>query len=82
VVRKGEEPRRVLGFPLRARGGRGADDQPRVLGMPRGGMHPQALDLRGLAHPVRWWRWRRRVHRLGPYALGYDESDGAGDESA
>ena len=41
-------------------------------------MHPQAFDLRGLAHPVRWWRWRRQVHRLGPYAPEYDESEGAG----
>jgi hypothetical protein len=58
--------------------------QPRVLGINRHWFavlrdRPGArtFDLRWVAHPVRWLRWRRQVHRLGPYAPDYDADDGS-----
>ena len=73
MVRDGEEPKRVLGFPLRQAGPRRREDEPSVLGLPRGWISPPAFDLRRIAHPLRWWRWRRQVQRLGPYAPDYDD---------
>jgi len=75
VAHEGEEPKRVLGIPLSGAAG-GDRFPPRVLGIPRDWFGPPAVDLRRLAHPRRWWRWRRQVRRLGPYAPDYGD-DGA-----
>ena len=86
VVHEDGEPRRVLGIPRLRSGVRPDECQPRVLGIPRDWFviprerpGSAAFDVRRVAHPMRWWRWRRQVHRLGPYAPDYDDG-GAGPE--
>lgn len=52
------------------------DTEPRVLGIPRSWYRmPQPFDLRWAPHPIRWWKWRLQVHRLGPYAPRYEATD-------
>ena len=75
MAREAEEPKRVLGIPLSG-ASRREEFRPGVLGMPRHWFGPPTVDVRRLAHPVRWWRWRRQVRRLGPYAPGYDDDGG------
>ena len=69
------EPQRVLGMPT-GRGDwrvRSDDTRPRVLGVPVTWVRPRPVDLRWVRHPVRWVRWRRDVHRRGPYAPDFDD---------
>ena len=74
---------RVLGMTRHRSGLRPEDYQPRVLGIPRDWIQVNrqktgspTFAVRRIAHPVRWWKWRREVHRLGPYAPDYDEPRG------
>lgn len=81
-VHEGQEPTRVLGMPGVRDSVRPEEYQPRVLGIPtdwfailRARPSSSGFDVRRLAHPVRWWRWRRQVRRLGPYASDYDDGE-------
>jgi hypothetical protein len=47
----------------------------RVLGIPLSWYRTDPVDLSGLRHPIRWMKWRVRVHRLGPYAPDDDERE-------
>jgi hypothetical protein len=78
MANDGREARRVLRIPLPRSRERRDEYRPRVLGLPqdwfrnrRVSPRPDGLDLGRMAHPLRWWRWRRLVHRLGPYAPDY-----------
>ncbi len=77
-ARQGEEPRRVMGIPVRDLGPHARrDEEPqRVLGFPIDSLGPGLADrerFRLLAHPIRTYkRWGRR-RRLGPYATDEDE---------
>jgi hypothetical protein len=83
-VHEGQEPARVLGMPGLRGSVRPEEYQRRVLGIStdwfailRARPSSSGFDVRRLAHPVRWWRWRRQVHRLGPYAPDYDDGASA-----
>jgi hypothetical protein len=83
-VREGEQPSRILGIPRLEGSVRPEEFQSRVLGIPtdwfailRARPDTSGFDVRRLAHPVRWWKWRRQVHRLGPYAPDYDDGETA-----
>ncbi|HTW09185.1 MAG TPA: hypothetical protein VME46_16890 [Acidimicrobiales bacterium] len=72
----GEEPNRVLGFPVRPgqRWPLGDDDGQHALGLPEGWRGPAgAADTRWVRHPVYWCRWRAQVRRLGPYAPSFED---------
>ena len=78
--REEHERARALGLSRRRSGIRPAEDQPRVLGIPRDWFAVNrrepgspTIDLRRIAHPVRWLKWRRALRRLGPYAPDYDD---------
>ncbi len=76
VIPEGEEPRRVLGFPLPAhRVVREGEEPRRVLGfpVPLGLLEAPNFHFRRVVHPARWVRWRLQVRRLGPYAPNYDD---------
>jgi hypothetical protein len=80
VVHEDEELTLVQETPRLGNGLRPEDYQPRVLGINRNWFAvlrdrpgTRAFEVRRVAHPVRWWRWRRQVHRLGPYAPDYDD---------
>ena len=73
-----EEPKRFLGFPVadRSRQGDGAVEQLRILGVPKRWFvptDPGRPDLRWLAHPLRWMRWRIVVHHHGPFAPRFED---------
>ena len=79
VLPEGEEPRRLLGMPIRPDGVVHKGEEPkRVLGMPipLGWIDLPTFHIGRFLHPVRWMRWRVQVHRLGPYAPDYDNSGG------
>jgi len=62
---QGDYERRFLGFPRD------------LFGFLRERQRPRTpVHVRRIAHPVRWVKWRRQVHRLGPYAPDFDDSDG------
>jgi hypothetical protein len=75
--REGEEPQRIVGFPIRSFGNRSRQEEEpqRIAGFPVGSIGPTSADLeqlRSLAHPIRAYRrWARR--RLGIYATDEDE---------
>jgi hypothetical protein len=84
VVHREGEPTRALGISRLRTRLRSEEYQPRVLGIPRDWFGivreapgSRAFDVRRITHPVRWWRWRRQVHRLGPYAPDYDDDGGS-----
>jgi hypothetical protein len=46
----------------------------RVLGVPLSWYKHDPVDLSGLRHPMKWAKWRLKLHRMGPYAPAEDES--------
>ena len=46
-----------------------------VLGVPAEWIHPPRIEKRAFRHPVKWWKWRRRVRRVGPYAPHFDDRE-------
>ena len=73
-----EEPRRVMGIPVRDHGAqaRRGEEPRRVMGFPVDPFGPEPADLewlRSLAHPIRMYKRWVRHRRLGPYATDEDE---------
>ena len=70
------EPQHALGMEWKQRPERlGEAEGQHVLGVPAEWIHPPRIEKRAFRHPVKWWKWRRRVRREGPYAPDFDDRE-------
>lgn len=72
----GNEPQHIWGMPIEPDHSfpHVGETEQRVLGIPRSWYRTSTVDLTGFHHPVRWLRWRIKVHRHGPYAPNYEKA--------